>query len=492
MKSLLSALAVLALFFPLFLFIAGFYRDEVLRDTRTAVLAHIQSVSTHINSQLKIYDMVLQAGRELPSFQGMENLLQGDVVRIRETRGLLLIAPDGTLAESYKNPGNASEQLIKHPDIADQFAFARPFQMGIVEIDGFSHLFLSRHYPDSRKRPELYAVLILRGLTLLSEHSLFAYPIRMMEVRDKAGGAFSVISEPGAARLSREGNSGFPDDFFYGTRINGPILYARDKLGDFPFSLNAAYNIQKEIDKTLRFRGNLFLYGYAGIAGALAAAVFLSRLIREGRRSKAELLMRATLIREIHHRIKNNLQTVSGLLNLQNMQINDPRLNEFLNVAQMRLRVISLLHEELYRRESLSEVVLRDYVESLKTAMEDLHGLADRRIAFLNEVDPSIRLDLKLSQTCGLLVHELVTNSLKHAFPAGRIGTVIVRGIREDADVCLSIEDDGVGLLEDGAKSDGIGSSLVQALVKQIRGTCTVDGDGGTRTTVRFPPQSGE
>lgn len=238
------------------------------------------------------------------------------------------------------------------------------------------------------------------------------------------------------------------------------------------------------------------MYGYLGIAGALAAAYFLSRLIREGRRSKAELLMRATLIREIHHRIKNNLQTVSGLLNLQNMQINDPRLNEVLNVAQMRLRVISLLHEELYRRESLSEVVLRDYVESLKKALEELHGLADRRVSLLNKVDPSIRLDLRRSQTCGLLVHELVTNSLKHAFPAGRKGTVVIRGIREDGDVCLSIEDDGVGLpekgVENGAENDGIGSSLVQALVKQIRGTFTVDGDGGTRTTVRFPQQSGE
>lgn len=190
LKSFLSALAVPALFFPLFLFIAGFYRDEIVRKTRTAVLAHIQAVSTHINSQLKIYDMVLEAGRELPSFQGMENLLQGDVVRIRETRALLLIAPNGTLAESTKNPGNASEQIMKHPDIADQFAFSRPFQMGIVEIDGLPHLFLSRHYPDSRKRSELYAVLVLRGLNLLSEHSLFAYPLRMMEIRDMAGGLF--------------------------------------------------------------------------------------------------------------------------------------------------------------------------------------------------------------------------------------------------------------------------------------------------------------
>jgi two-component sensor histidine kinase len=493
LRSVLAALIILIAAFPFFDFISEKQLAGIIREARTAVLSHTQSVSAHFNSKLKIYDLILQAGGELPSFRGIGNILGSDILRLQETRNLLLFESTGAFADSLKDPAGDRERLLEHSGFSTQLSAGRPFQIGLVEIDRRPHLFLSRRYSGSAERPDRYAVLLLQRLTLLSEHSLFAYPVRLLAIMDETGGAFSLMSDPPTPitedllkvhNLLRAGGS-------YGTRLDGSLVYTGDNLRDFPFSLLAAYDIQGELDKALRFRRGLFFFGYSGVTAALVTAFSLFRLIRADRRNKAELRMRATIIREIHHRIKNNLQTVSSLLNIQGMQVDDPRVHEAFTVAQMRLQVISILHEELYRRESLSEIILHDYIGTLTSTLGELHGLSERKISFRNEVDPSIQLDFKQAQACGLLVHELLTNSLKHAFPDGREGTIVIRGKGEDESLTLSVRDDGIGFRQKGIEKDGLGFSLIESLAKQLHGAFTVDSSKGTRFDIRFPRSLG-
>lgn len=192
------------------------------------------------------------------------------------------------------------------------------------------------------------------------------------------------------------------------------------------------------------------------------------------------------LLREVHHRVKNNLQIISSLLNLQSLGTEGEEVRDVLMESQGRIKVMAMIHEHLYRSESLASINFRDYVERLVEDIIISHGTGIRKVIEVDDIKPDIDTAIPL----GLIINELVTNSVKYAFPDGT-GTVTVRIRSHDDEVSLVVADDGVGLPEDiePENTDTLGLSLVSILTAQLDGTLTIRRDHGTEFRISFPAE---
>ncbi len=218
----------------------------------------------------------------------------------------------------------------------------------------------------------------------------------------------------------------------------------------------------------------------------------LADLRQSEERLRVALSEKEVLLKEVHHRVKNNMQVVSSLLNLQARKITDPTALEAFADCQRRIRAMSLIHETLYRSEDLSCVSCRKYLSRLVT---DLSRIGGGRVAVaLDLAEFSLHIDQAIP--LGLIVNELVTNALVHAFPDQRPGEirVAVRPIGA-ADIELVVSDDGVGLPEEGdlEKAATMGLRLVAKLAEdQLGGTFEPSRDSGTRFSIRFTRKPSE
>jgi two-component sensor histidine kinase len=197
-----------------------------------------------------------------------------------------------------------------------------------------------------------------------------------------------------------------------------------------------------------------------------------------------------TLLREIHHRVKNNLQTVISLLNLQTkgLRLESGRLA--LQQLKMRIQALGLVHRHLYESEGLKTVDLRTFLGELCRLLQDGTGVSYWQVRCSLDIAP-VSLPIERAVPLALLVTELVTNSFKHAFPAGRTGTISVTLAIADDMARLSVADDGVGTAADEsgdiAERAGLGVVLIQALARQLGGSTEQSGPPGTATSVTFP-----
>jgi PAS domain S-box-containing protein len=192
------------------------------------------------------------------------------------------------------------------------------------------------------------------------------------------------------------------------------------------------------------------------------------------------------LLREVHHRVKNNLQAVWALIQLESLRLkNNPEGRERLQAIGERLDVLGRLHQQLYRSEDLARVALAPYLEQLTLSLVNLHDQSDR-VSVEVEAEP-LTCDLDTALPLGLAVNELVTNSLKHAFPAGRRGTIHLdlRRLRGGA-VELVVSDDGVGASPPSV-SQGIGMVVVQSLIGQLDADWSIEADRGMRARLVLP-----
>jgi two-component sensor histidine kinase len=209
---------------------------------------------------------------------------------------------------------------------------------------------------------------------------------------------------------------------------------------------------------------------------------------------KASLQEKEVLLKEIHHRVKNNLQVVSSLLHLQSEQIQDPRITEAFRDSQNRVRSMALIHERLYQSENLAVIDFAAYVHNLAEHLLHSYGVGMENVTLDVEAD-AVSLDIDTAAPCGLLLNELVSNALKHGFPDGRKGVIQV-GLCSDQDghLTLTISDDGVGFPKDldMQNTRSLGLQLVQTLVQQLDGRIEVHRRNGTafRVTFPVPPQS--
>jgi PAS domain S-box-containing protein len=215
----------------------------------------------------------------------------------------------------------------------------------------------------------------------------------------------------------------------------------------------------------------------------------LENQIRDSLREKEVLL------KEIHHRVKNNMQVISSLLSVQSQNITDETVRGLFKESQNRIRSIALVHELLYRSEKLDQIEYGAYLKKMFVPLFESYCVDQRKVAMEIEARDTM-ITIEKAVPCSLIVNELITNSLKHAFPGGRKGEIRI-GFRLDAEsgmYVLDYQDDGIGLPGelDVTSCTTLGLRLVHGLTKQLQGTIGVGNQGGgTHFHITFPSESG-
>jgi len=211
-------------------------------------------------------------------------------------------------------------------------------------------------------------------------------------------------------------------------------------------------------------------------------------------RKKAEDKLRESLeekdmlLQEIHHRVKNNLQVIYSLLRLQSRFIQDEKSQEIFKETQNRIRSIAVLHEKLYRSKDLGRIGFADYVISLVKDLFHSYG-TDTNQVNLNVNIENIYLNIETAIPCGIIINELVTNSLKHAFPSGKKGNITIEAFKDAKEkITLIVKDDGIGIPSEIDLDDieSLGLQLVQYLTNRIKGEIFLNRENGTEIKIIF------
>ncbi|MFB2892503.1 PAS domain S-box protein [Aerosakkonemataceae cyanobacterium BLCC-F50] len=188
---------------------------------------------------------------------------------------------------------------------------------------------------------------------------------------------------------------------------------------------------------------------------------------------RASLKEKEVLLREIHHRVKNNLQVIYSLLNLQSKYIKEEAILEIFKECKNRVRAMAMIHEQLYISKNMSQIQLNNYIKNLAQELFRSYKLPDSLITLCTELDENIFLDTDLAVSCGLIINELISNCLKYAFPQGRKGEVKVKAkLNSNNQLALIISDNGIGLPPqfDLKTLKHLGLRIVQVLSQQIGG----------------------
>ena len=213
----------------------------------------------------------------------------------------------------------------------------------------------------------------------------------------------------------------------------------------------------------------------------------LNQMLEERVRERTALANeRAMLLREVHHRVKNDLQLVCSLLSLQERELGDSAAARAIEDCEQRVQAIAMIHEHMYQSDDLARL---SFSEHLRTLTSHVEQLGRTGVELTLDVEDQVTLGVDQAIPCAMIVHELVVNCFRHAFPDGRQGRVRVSFQRDGGSmVRVSVEDDGVGMPERSreASGKGLGWRLVEALAKQLRGTLEVTCESGTRVGLRF------
>lgn len=224
-----------------------------------------------------------------------------------------------------------------------------------------------------------------------------------------------------------------------------------------------------------------------GIQGA-------TRDIRKRKRAEEDLAKtleeKGALLRELQHRVKNSLVMIVGLVDLESHRVDDPATRQVLEQLRDRIMSLSNLYDLLYRSEDVREVRLDQYIGQICRSISESYIADGGRIA-INVKLGEARVKVKSAIPLGIAVNEIVTNSLKYAFPGGRRGEIAVN-LHDDSDrLIIEVSDNGTGmLLDDNGASKGMGSQLIQMMIKQLKGTISIEGGKGTRYSIEIPKKS--
>jgi two-component sensor histidine kinase/ligand-binding sensor protein len=282
------------------------------------------------------------------------------------------------------------------------------------------------------------------------------------------------------------------------TLFIGQFFY-EDEIPDREYFVRQARELGFDIEEYLAALDRVPVFSRAKVDDVLeynkALARFVSdlceravRQLRAEERLKVSLLEKDVLLREIHHRVKNNLQIVSTLLGLQSDYLSDEQTLRFFRESQERIMSMALVHEKLYQSRDFAAIDFSGYITELTEYLFRSYLKAGENITLkIDAEDVSITIDQAVP--CGLIINELVTNSMKHAFPRGRKGEVSV-GLHVDADgrVMLNVADNGVGLPTwlDFRHTESLGLQIVNMLARQLQGTLEAKSGNGTTITVCF------
>ena len=234
----------------------------------------------------------------------------------------------------------------------------------------------------------------------------------------------------------------------------------------------------------IRQKDRTILIGAIGLVLITIFSIILFLLIRKNLRQQKALSKaladKDLLLREIHHRVKNNLQIVSSLLSLQGRSTDDETALKAINAGKSRVRSMALIHQSLYQRENLTGVNVQEYMRKLCSELFHTYNIDEDQVSLQLNIDP-LELDVDTLVPLGLIANELITNALKYAFPDHRSGTLSIHLTNPGKILLLEIVDDGVGYDEDNIRSGAFGRKLVQSLVKQLEGILSIESNEGTK-----------
>ncbi len=224
--------------------------------------------------------------------------------------------------------------------------------------------------------------------------------------------------------------------------------------------------------------------------GEILGSVHIARDITERRKMEKKLEKalddKEILMKEIHHRVKNNLMMISSLLNIQSHYINDQEVKDLFTESQNRARSMALLHKELYESGDMKDIELSEYLSTL--SKEIMHSYNSRDVNVDLELDlEKGTIDVDRAIPLGLIATETIINSFKHAFPNGK-GKIMIKLYKDDDSFVLIISDDGVGFPEDlDFRSQGnMGMMLINGLINQIDGSINMKRENGTQFIIKF------
>jgi PAS domain S-box-containing protein len=233
---------------------------------------------------------------------------------------------------------------------------------------------------------------------------------------------------------------------------------------------------------------SVFRDSQENVAGIIVTAHDITRQKEDEAKIRTSLQEKTVLLREIHHRVKNNLQIIISLLNLQSRKVTDKQMLDSLRESIQRVRAMSLVHEKLYSGGDLAHIGIRSYIYSLVNSLVAFYNVSTGNIALKLDVE-DLQVDVSTAIPLGLIINELISNSIKHAFPDGRKGVVSVSAHDVDGWFQITVGDDGIGFPPglDWKRADTLGLKLVNALSEQLEGSLTLVHDHGTVITLRIP-----
>ena len=278
-------------------------------------------------------------------------------------------------------------------------------------------------------------------------------------------------------------------------------IFSKDRvLGVLAMNNRRSGRYFADVDETVL----TWLADYAAVA--LENAHLYEKAQQEiAERTRAEAQIRASLaekevlLREIHHRVKNNLQIISSLLSLQSRGLEDRATIEMFRESQNRVRSMALIHEKLYRSRDLAQIDFAEYIRELTSFLFRSYSASTRGVTLKVQVE-DVQLGIDNAVPCGLILNELVSNALKHAFPSDTSGTdtptrdqpceirVEVKAV-DGNQLSICVGDNGIGFPDglDFRQSTSLGLQLVNTLVNQLGGALELDHNGGTQFRITFP-----
>ncbi|MBT6765274.1 MAG: response regulator [Prolixibacteraceae bacterium] len=215
---------------------------------------------------------------------------------------------------------------------------------------------------------------------------------------------------------------------------------------------------------------------------------------KEKKRQEAENYLKKSLeekdilLREVHHRVKNNMQIISIILRMQGRIIDDQKLKDILQESQNRIHSMALIHENLYNNKNLADIKFSSYIKSLSGNIARTYASQQANVKFDYQIDDAY-LPMDVAIPCGLIINELISNAFKYAFVDKANGTICIRfKLIEEGEFLLTVCDDGIGIPTeiDITKTKSLGMKIIHKLVQQIEGELQSDFSNGTKFTIKF------
>ena len=337
----------------------------------------------------------------------------------------------------------------------------------------------------SKERDESTQMYELIKPLLKEEHVLNKVRFYQLESQH-----FSLLGETTKALNSLQNHSSIKDSLNNLRNVkaieNLEIKYDSEKKANEITRLE----LEDQLNQTQINQQRFAIGGLLGGVGLLG--LLLYRIFGQNKRINAQnavitdaLADKETLLREIHHRVKNNLQVISSLLGIQSLQIKDVKAKEAIQEGRNRVHSMSLIHQNLYKKDNLTGIEMRDYMKKLSTSIISSYSLQPDQVEVEQDIE-DMTLDVETVVPIGLITNELLTNSLKYAFPDNRKGVITIKLREQSNQLQLKISDNGIGLDPDQLKlkEENFGHSLIRAFRNKLDATIDIHGDNGTEVTI--------